>query len=98
MPLLTRSGQTFASRVAGSILTAIGAEELIVTNEDDYFQLALRIYKDKEYLGHLKQIVKSGIDKGPLYDIQKYTSNFEKALMNSHSISIGEKAMTDIHI
>lgn len=98
VPLLTRSGQTFASRVAGSILTAIGAEELIVTNEDDYFQLALRIYKDKEYLGHLKQIVKSGIDKGPLYDIQKYTSNFEKALMNTHSISIGEKAMTDIHI
>jgi predicted O-linked N-acetylglucosamine transferase (SPINDLY family) len=84
VPLLTRSGQTFASRVAGSILTAVGAEELIVTSEEDYFNLAMRIYRDKEYLNHLKNTVKLGIDKGPLYDIKKYTANFEKALIDTH--------------
>jgi predicted O-linked N-acetylglucosamine transferase (SPINDLY family) len=72
VPLLTRSGQTFASRVAGSILTSIGAEELIVTAEEDYFNRAMKIYKDKDYLSHLKKKVKLGISEGPLYNIKKY--------------------------
>lgn len=94
VPLLTRSGETFASRVAGSILTAVGAEELIVSTEEDYFQLATRLYKDKDYLSHLKNTVKSGISQGPLYDIKKYTAHFEKALINAHQQrQIGDKKM-----
>ncbi|PIT74790.1 tetratricopeptide repeat protein [Limnohabitans sp. G3-2] len=84
VPLLTRSGQTFASRVAGSILTAVGAEELIVGTDEDYYKLAMRIYNDTEYLGFLKKTVKSGIRNGPLYDIKKYTTYFEKALISAH--------------
>lgn len=98
VPLLTRSGQTFASRVAGSILTAVGAEELIVGTEEDYFKLATRIYKDKDYLSHLKNTVKLGISKGPLYDIQKYTANFEKALINTHENRQSSDSKMDIFI
>jgi predicted O-linked N-acetylglucosamine transferase (SPINDLY family) len=98
VPLLTRSGQTFASRVAGSILTTIGAEELIVNNEEDYFKLATRTYNDKEYLIHLKKIVKSGIGKGPLYDIEKYTRNFEKSLIHAHIQCQNSEVKTDIFI
>jgi predicted O-linked N-acetylglucosamine transferase (SPINDLY family) len=98
VPLLTRSGQTFASRVAGSILTTIGAEELIVANEEDYLKLATQIYNDKEYLSHLKKIVKTGIDNGPLYDIEKYTRNFEKSLMHAHIQCQNAEVKTDIFI
>lgn len=98
VPLLTRSGQTFASRVAGSILTAVGAEELIVGTEEDYFKLATRIYKDKDYLSHLKNTVKLGISKGPLYDIKKYTANFEKALINTHENRQSSDSKMDIFI
>ena len=55
-------------------MTAVGAEELIVRTEEDYFNLAMRIYNNKEYLDHLKNTVKSGIKNGPLYDIKKYTN------------------------
>jgi predicted O-linked N-acetylglucosamine transferase (SPINDLY family) len=98
IPLLTRSGNTFASRVAGSILTSMGADELIVTHEEDYFQLAMRIYKDKEYLRHLKKMVKSGISNGPLYDIKKYTKNFENALMQAQSQCQNADSKTDIFV
>jgi predicted O-linked N-acetylglucosamine transferase (SPINDLY family) len=98
IPLLTRSGNTFASRVAGSILTSMGADELIVTHEEDYFQLAMRIYKDKEYLSHLKKMVKSGISNGPLYDIKKYTRNFENALMQAQSQCQNADSKTDIFV
>jgi protein O-GlcNAc transferase len=84
VPLITQSGQTFASRVAGSILHAVDAQELIVTNETDYHQLAIQIYNDKEYLHQLKKKIKSNIQTGPLYDIHAYTKNFEKALMMAH--------------
>jgi predicted O-linked N-acetylglucosamine transferase (SPINDLY family) len=98
VPLLTRSGQTFASRVAGSILTSVGAEELIVTNDEDYFKLATRINKDKEYLKHLKQIVKSGIGEGPLYDIKKYTRSFENALLQAQSQYLNADSKKDIFV
>jgi predicted O-linked N-acetylglucosamine transferase (SPINDLY family) len=98
IPLLTRSGNTFASRVAGSILTSMGADELIVTHEEDYFQLAMRIYKDKEYLSHLKKMVKSGISNGPLYDIKKYTKNFENALIQAQSQCQNADSKTDIFV
>lgn len=86
VPLLTRSGKTFASRVAGSILSTINATELIVTNEEDYFNMAIKIYNNPEYLRHLKEIVRHGIKIGPLYDIGKYTRNFENALIQAHNI------------
>jgi predicted O-linked N-acetylglucosamine transferase (SPINDLY family) len=98
VPLLTRSGQTFASRVAGSILTTVGAEELIVTNEEDYFKLATRIYNDKDYLRHLKQTVKSGIKEGPLYDIENYTRNFENVLIQAQSQCLNADSKSDIFV
>jgi predicted O-linked N-acetylglucosamine transferase (SPINDLY family) len=84
VPLITRSGSTFASRVAGSILHAVGLEELIVDSEAAYEALALRIYKDRAYHRQLKQRVKDGVDNGALYDVVKYTRAFEQALIEVH--------------
>lgn len=98
VPLLTRSGQTFASRVAGSILTTAGVDELIVSTEEDYFKLAIEIYTNKKYLDYLKGKVKLGIANGPLYDIKNYTLNFEKALIKSHDNYQKNYPMTDIYL
>jgi predicted O-linked N-acetylglucosamine transferase (SPINDLY family) len=98
VPLLTRSGKTFASRVAGSILTSIEAKELIVTSEDDYFNLAIKIYNDNDYLIYLNKLIKLGIDKGPLYDIKKYTLNFEKTLIEIQKIRHNNDPKKDIFI
>ena len=84
VPLLSRSGETFASRVAGSLLCSVGAAELIVANEEDYFDKALKIYQDPQYLAQLKALVKTGIQDGPLYNIQKFTREFETAMQKVH--------------
>ncbi|PUE57996.1 hypothetical protein B9Z45_07865 [Limnohabitans sp. 2KL-17] len=80
VPLVTRAGQTFASRVASSLLHATGLAELTVHNEEDYEALALRIYNDATLLRSLKNRVKHGIDNGPLYDTPLFTRNFETAI------------------
>lgn len=80
VPLITKSGKTFASRVAGSILTTVGLPELIVDNDADYEALALRVYNNRSYLQDLKRRVKIGIESGPLYDSTAFSRHFERAL------------------
>lgn len=84
VPIITRSGETFASRVAGSILHAAGLPELIVDSEEAYEALALKIYSDRNYHRQLKERVRDGIDHGPLYDAKTYTRHFERALLEIH--------------
>lgn len=84
VPLITRSGKTFASRVAGSILHTVGLEELIVDSEADYEALALKIYQDRDYHRELKHRVKQGVAHGALYDAKRYTKHFERALIELH--------------
>lgn len=86
VPIITRSGETFASRVAGSILHAVGLEELIADSEQAYEALALKIYRDREYHRQLKRRVKEGIAHGALYGVQTYTRHFERAMIEVHDL------------
>ncbi len=54
VPLLTLAGQTFASRVAGSLLRAIGLPELIAASLEDYEAMALRLANDRQCLADLR--------------------------------------------
>ena len=43
LPVLTRTGETFASRVAASLLRAIGLPELITSTESEFEELAVEL-------------------------------------------------------
>jgi predicted O-linked N-acetylglucosamine transferase (SPINDLY family) len=49
LPLLTISGQSFASRVSGSLMSSMALGELIARGWDDYIQKAVRLGKNPEY-------------------------------------------------
>jgi predicted O-linked N-acetylglucosamine transferase (SPINDLY family) len=98
VPLITRSGQTFASRVAGSILHSVGLEDLIVDSEAAYEALALRIYKDPAYHRQLKQRVKDGVARGALYDVKKYTRAFERAMLEVYERHHRGEAPQDLEV
>ena len=55
VPLVTRPGATFSSRVAGSLLLAVGLPELIVEDEADYFNLAFALASDPARLAALRE-------------------------------------------
>ena len=80
VPIITKSGRTFASRVAGSILKSLNLQELIADNDEDYIRIATKIYNDKSYLRDLKIRVKKEIKDGCLYNAAYYAKNFESAL------------------
>ena len=79
IPVLTLKGSSFASRVASSLLNSLDLKELITNDLDQYKDIALRVYKDNEYLKKLKDKVKENKKKSNLFNSEIYTKNIEKA-------------------
>ncbi len=79
LPILTRAGDTFASRVAASALTAAGLPELITRSLADYEARALQLARDPAALAALKERLWQGRAAAPLFDTLRYTRNIERA-------------------
>ncbi len=77
LPLLTCTGQTFASRVAGSLLHALGMDDLISSNLDDYQQKALQLSADADLLASIKQRLLQSRDSAPLFDTGRFAQDLE---------------------
>jgi predicted O-linked N-acetylglucosamine transferase (SPINDLY family) len=79
LPVLTCAGNTFAGRVAGSLLHAIGLEELVTTSLDDYEALALRLARDADLLRQLRARLERNRRTHPLFNTARFTRNLEAA-------------------
>jgi len=79
IPVLTLKGNSFASRVAASLLSAISLNELIVTNIEDYKNLAIKIYNEKNYLDEIKKKIAINKKESNLFKVDIYTKNIERA-------------------
>ena len=80
-PVLTLPGETFASRVAGSILTAAELPELIMSSEKEYREMAIHLGQDKADLADLKKKLARKRETCALFDTKKFTRDFEDALL-----------------
>ena len=81
LPILTMAGESFVSRVAGSILKTIGVDELIVYSYDQYFQKALFLAKHPEELSGIRKKIAANKKTSPLFDTARYTRNLEAVYM-----------------
>jgi predicted O-linked N-acetylglucosamine transferase (SPINDLY family) len=81
LPIITCVGNTFPSRVAGSLLTAIGAPELITYNLDDYYKLALDLATDNAKRARIRKKIITNRDTESLFDSELFTRNLEAAYM-----------------
>jgi predicted O-linked N-acetylglucosamine transferase (SPINDLY family) len=77
LPVLTCVGDTFAARVCGSLLSAVGLPELITGSLEEYRSLALRLARDPEVLGALRERLRATRLTCPLFDSAKFTRNLE---------------------
>jgi predicted O-linked N-acetylglucosamine transferase (SPINDLY family) len=84
LPVLSLLGDTFAGRVAGSLLNAIGLNELITNTQNEYETLAIDLGNNKDKLKSIKQKLISNKLTTPLFDIEIYARNIEKAYQVMH--------------
>ncbi|GAB4379947.1 MAG: hypothetical protein Kow00121_35140 [Elainellaceae cyanobacterium] len=78
VPVLTTAGQTFASRVAASLLTAIGLPELITANLSEYEQLAVHLATHPQALSVLKQRLSDHRSHFPLFNTARTVRHLEQ--------------------
>jgi predicted O-linked N-acetylglucosamine transferase (SPINDLY family) len=79
LPVLTLMGESFASRVASSLLNAIDLPELITTSQAEYEALAIEIATNPQYLNAIKQKLFDNRLTTPLFDTSLFTKNIEAA-------------------
>jgi len=79
LPVLTRIGESFASRVSASLLHAIDLSELVTSSEKEYEDLAVELATNSEKLKEIKNKLKNNRNTKPLFNTQIFTKNIEKA-------------------
>ncbi len=80
LPVLTCAGETFASRVSGSHLRAIGLPELVTASLADYEALALKLAAEPGLLATYRDQLRSNRSSESLFDTLGYTRAFERSL------------------
>ena len=77
LPVLTCTGEAFASRVAASLLNAIELPELVTTNIKDYEDLAIELAQNSAKLKQLKEKLARNRLTTPLFNTDLFASNIE---------------------
>ncbi len=80
LPMLTRSGRSFASRMAGSLLTSMGLPELITFDIETYEQRAIELASDPALFAALRTKTADARKNSPLFDMPRFVRHFEDAV------------------
>jgi predicted O-linked N-acetylglucosamine transferase (SPINDLY family) len=78
-PVLTMTGDSFAARMAGSLLHALGLPELVTQSPADYETVAQRLARNPAQLLNLRQRLQHLRTTHPFFDTDRYRTQLEQA-------------------
>jgi len=79
VPVLTFQGRHFASRMASSIISAVGLTEMVTNSLEEYEDFAVRLATQPSELKQIRDKLSVNIHNMPLFDTKLFTHNLEKA-------------------
>ena len=79
VPLVTLWGETFAGRVGGATMTAIGLPELAARDIDGYVDIAVRLAGDRDRLVSLRGEIRGRTERSLISDTATVTRRVEAA-------------------
>jgi len=77
-PLIALCGETFASRVSGSILTACNMPDLVCHTIEDFENLAYRIVTDEPFRKDLRARLAKARSEASYFDTARFTKDLEQ--------------------
>lgn len=98
VPLLTCAGEAFASRMAGSVLKAVGMPELITYSPCEYEARAIELARDADQLAALRVRLGTNRRTHPLFDEKRYCNNLEAAYLAMWERSRRSEPPADINV
>jgi len=78
-PVISLVGESFASRVAASLLNAIDLPGLIINTQEEYEALAIELATNHQKLASIKKKLDGNILNTPLFGTPAFTGNLEVA-------------------
>jgi predicted O-linked N-acetylglucosamine transferase (SPINDLY family) len=86
VPLLTQPGETFASRVAASLLHAVGLSELVARDGPDFLRIGTKLATGESALAALKRSLVERKKTAPLFDTNQFTHDLESIFVRLYRI------------
>ena len=77
VPVVTFTGHTFASRVAASLLHAVGLPELACDDIEHYARTVVELAHDPERRAHMQAVLVDARTRSPLFDSLRFARDFE---------------------
>lgn len=87
LPVLTYLGETFAGRVAASLLQAAGLPGLVASSIEDYAAKALYFTRHRAELSAIRHQLETTRHLTPLFDTDLYARHFDAALLRMAELS-----------
>ena len=84
LPLITLAGETFASRVAASLLDSLGLPDLVATNQGEYLSLAVDLAKNPARLEKIRRKLAINVERNSLFDGKIFARKLETAYETMH--------------
>jgi predicted O-linked N-acetylglucosamine transferase (SPINDLY family) len=84
LPVVTKMGQGFSARVAGSLLNAVGLPELVTETEKDYEALILELATNPAKLAKIKEKLATNRLTQPLFNTELYTKHLENGYLQAY--------------
>jgi predicted O-linked N-acetylglucosamine transferase (SPINDLY family) len=85
LPVLSVIGKSFASRVAASLIFAVGLPELVVETDEAYVKLAVDLARTPDKLESLRCRLLTSYKTAPLFNSVKFTINLENLYTQMYS-------------
>ena len=91
LPLLTCTGDTFASRVAASLLQRVNLPELIANSLQEHEQKALDLALNSEKLAQIKHKLSTNVKNSNLFNPAQFAYDLEQVYVKLHKIYLEKK-------
>jgi predicted O-linked N-acetylglucosamine transferase (SPINDLY family) len=79
VPVVTKKGGHFASRVSESLLKAIDLEELVADGDQAFVELAAGLINDRNRLTAIREKISRNRFRAPLFDAERFSRHLEAA-------------------
>ena len=98
LPVVTKMGKGFSTRVAGSLLNSIDLCELITDNKKIYEKLIIDLATNPNKLNEIKEKLNRNRFSKPLFNTVLYTKNLENGYKRAHELYLEKKKTRAIYI
>ena len=98
LPIVTKLGKTYASRMAASLLYALDMSELITTNPEEYEKTAVSLALNKSKLFAVKEKLQSNLRSSNLLNTKLYTQYLENGYIQAIQSNINGSSKQNIYV